>query len=61
MPQVIPRLSPFGRALIVERVASGRPVAHVAAELGVTRQTAYRWVNRFREGGIDAEPVKSSV
>jgi transposase InsO family protein len=58
--QVIPRLSPFGRALIVERVAQGRPVAHVAAELGVSRQTAYRWVRRFREGGVDALFDRSS-
>lgn len=60
MPQVIPRLSPFGRALIVERVAQGRPVAHVAAELGVSRQTAYRWVRRFRAGGSEALFDRSS-
>lgn len=60
MPQVIPRLSPFGRALIVERVAAGRPVAHVAAELGVSRQTAYRWVRRFRVGGVAALSDRSS-
>ncbi|MEV7529074.1 helix-turn-helix domain-containing protein, partial [Agrococcus sediminis] len=60
MPQVIPRLSPFGRALIVERVGSGRPVAHVAAELGVSRQTAYRWVKRYREGGVEALFDRSS-
>jgi transposase InsO family protein len=60
LPQVIPRLSPFGRALIVERVAAGRPVAHVAAELGVSRQTAYRWVRRFRGGGADALFDRSS-
>ena len=60
MSQVIPRLSPFGRALIVERVAAGRPVAHVAAELGVSRQTAYRWVRRFRSGGTDALFDRSS-
>jgi transposase InsO family protein len=60
LPQVIPRLSPFGRALIVERVAAGRPVAHVAAELGVSRQTAYRWVRRFRAGGVAALSDRSS-
>ena len=60
MPQVIPRLSPFGRALIVERVAQGRPVAHVAAELGVSRQTAYRWIRRFRAGGEQALFDRSS-
>lgn len=60
MSQVIPRLSPFGRWLIVERVGQGRPVAHVAAELGVSRQTAYRWVRRFRVGGVDALSDRSS-
>jgi transposase len=28
-----------------------RPVAHIAAELGVSRQTAYGWVTRFRAEG----------
>jgi len=28
-----------------------RPVAHVAKELGVSRQCAHRWVNRFRSEG----------
>jgi transposase InsO family protein len=60
VPQVIPRLSVFGRALIVERVAQGRPVAHVAAELGVSRQTAYRWIRRFNTGGIQALSDRSS-
>lgn len=60
MPQVIPRLSPYGRSLIVERVLQGRPVAHVAAELGVSRQTAYRWVRRYRSGGSAALQDRSS-
>lgn len=48
-----PRLNEFGRSLIVERVlVQGRPVAHVAKELGVSRQCAHRWVRRFlAEGG----------
>ncbi|OBH36461.1 transposase [Mycobacterium sp. E342] len=47
------RLTVHGRALLVERViAGGRPVAHVAAELGVSRQCAHRWVRRFREEGV---------
>lgn len=45
------RLTVHGRRLIVDRVAAGRPVAHIAAELGVSRQTAYRWVRRFRAEG----------
>jgi transposase len=29
-------------------VGDHRPVAHVAKELGVSRQFAHRWVKRFR-------------
>ncbi|MDD7943006.1 IS481 family transposase [Actinomycetospora lutea] len=38
--------------LLVQRVrGQGRPKAHVAAELGVSRQCAHRWVTRWdREG-----------
>lgn len=50
------RLNVHGRRLLVERVlVHGRPVAHVAKELGISRQCAHRWVNRFRaegEGGL---------
>ena len=46
------RLNVHGRRLLVQRViAQGRPVAHVAKELGVSRQCAHRWVNRFRAEG----------
>ena len=37
------KLTPAGRRLLVEHISSGRPVAHVAHEMGVARQTAYRW------------------
>jgi hypothetical protein len=30
----------FGRRLLVERIGSGRPLAHVAAEMGISRATA---------------------
>ena len=43
------RLTFHGRFLLVERVIGDhRPVAHVAKELGVSRQCAHRWVKRFR-------------
>jgi transposase InsO family protein len=43
------RLTVHGRFLLVERVIGDhRPVAHVAKELGVSRQCAHRWVKRFR-------------
>ncbi|MGZ2359796.1 IS481 family transposase [Streptomyces sp. 372A] len=45
------RLTVFGRRLLVERVASGRPVAHVAAEMGISRATAHKWVRRWRVEG----------
>lgn len=46
------RLTPYDRRLLVERVIThGRPVAHVAKELGVSRQCAHRWVARFRAEG----------
>lgn len=45
------RLAEAGRLILVQRVLSGRPVSHVAKELGVSRQCAHRWVSRFREHG----------
>ena len=46
------RLTPHGRWLLDERVrGQGRPVAHVARELGVSRQCAHRWVARFDAEG----------
>lgn len=54
------RLTVHGRQLIIDRVAAGRPVAHIAAELGVSRQTAYRWVNRFRAEGAAGLSDRSS-
>ncbi len=45
------RLTVHGRRLLVQRVQAGRPVAHVAAEMGVSRATAYKWVRRWRAEG----------
>jgi transposase InsO family protein len=38
---------------LVQRVDSGRPVAHVAAELGVSRATGYKWWRRWRQEGAE--------
>lgn len=46
-----PRLSPWSRLQLVERVRAGRPAAHVAAEMGVSRATAYKWLARFAAEG----------
>jgi transposase InsO family protein len=45
------RLTVHGRRLLVERITAGRPVAHVAAEMGVSRPTAHKWLRRWREEG----------
>jgi transposase InsO family protein len=55
------RLNPYGRRLLVERVLDhGRPVAHVAKELGISRQCAHRWINRFLQAGEPGLVDKSS-
>ncbi|MET8572621.1 IS481 family transposase [Streptomyces sp. NPDC004783] len=45
------RLTVHGRRLLIERVCSGRPVAHVAAEMGISRATAHKWLSRWRTEG----------
>lgn len=45
------RLTGMGRLILVRRVVAGRPVSHVAKEMGVSRQCAHRWVARYRELG----------
>ncbi|MFD6174352.1 IS481 family transposase [Streptomyces coeruleorubidus] len=45
------RLTIHGRRLLVERVRTGRPVAHVAAEMGISRVTAHKWIRRWRSEG----------
>jgi transposase InsO family protein len=51
MPHRNARLTVHGRKLLVDRVSSGRPVAHVAKEVGVSRQCAHRWVARYAAEG----------
>jgi transposase InsO family protein len=41
-------------------IRDGRPVAHVAKELGVSRQCAHRWVSRFRAEGAAGLADRSS-
>ena len=46
------RLTFHGRRTLVQRVRGhARPVAHVAAEMGVSRQCAHRWVARYDAHG----------
>ena len=41
------RLNGWGRRLLVERHLEGKPLAHVAEQLGVSRQTASKWWRRY--------------
>ena len=43
------RLSPYARRLIVRRHLAGMPLAHVADQLAVSRQTASKWWRRYLE------------
>ncbi|MFD7900608.1 IS481 family transposase, partial [Streptomyces sp. NPDC059743] len=55
------RLTVHGRRILIERVHAGRPVAHVAAEMGISRTTAHKWVRRYaREGeaGLHDRPSR---
>jgi transposase InsO family protein len=45
------RLTPAGRLVLCQRVAAGRPVAHVASEMGISRTCAYRWWARYQQHG----------
>ena len=51
MSHINARLNVRGRVLLVERVLGGRPAAHVAKELGISRQCAYRWLRRYHAEG----------
>lgn len=54
------KLTPAGRLILVKRVLSGRPVAHVAKEMGISRQCAHRWVNRYRAASVSGLVDRSS-
>lgn len=46
------RLTVHGRLLLVDRVCrQGWAVAHAAKAMGISRQCAHRWVNRYRSLG----------
>lgn len=54
------RLTVHGRRLAVERVLAGHRVADVAAQLGCSRTTIYKWVARYRAEGLDGLIERSS-
>jgi transposase InsO family protein len=50
----------MGRLTMVERIAAGRPIAHVAVEMGVSRPTATKWWHRWLAEGIAGLEDRSS-
>jgi len=54
------RLTPAGRRTLIERIVEGRPVAHVAPEMGISRATAYKWWRRFAAEGYEGLVDRSS-
>ena len=54
------RLTPIGRLTLCLRIEGGRPVAHVAPEMGISRATGYKWWRRFRDEGIEGLVDRSS-
>jgi transposase InsO family protein len=56
------RLTPFGRAVMMSRIEEqGWPVAKAAEASGVSRRTAYRWLDRHRGGGERRHCDRSSA
>ena len=56
------KLTVLGRQLLVDRVEEeGWPIAHAAAMAGVSRQTATKWVNRYRADGPAGLEDRSSA
>jgi len=49
-----------GRYRLVERCRT-RPIAHVAREMGISRATASKWVNRYRQFGAVGLVDRSSA
>ncbi|WP_139207430.1 leucine zipper domain-containing protein, partial [Phytopseudomonas flavescens] len=45
------RLTPRGRALLIQRIEQGLRVEDAAQAAGVSVRTAYKWLRRFREEG----------
>jgi transposase len=55
------RLTPFGREVLVQRVAAGVTVAVVAREAGVSRPTVYKWCRRAEEQTPEALHDRAST
>lgn len=53
-------LTPQGRLLLCRRIEAGRPIAHVAEAMGLSRRCASKWWHRYLELGADGLYDRSS-
>lgn len=54
------RLTPRSRVLMIERIESGMPLGAAATAAGVSRQTPWRWLRRYRSGDRDLKDHSSA-
>ena len=50
------RLTPFVRMLLVERILAGHRVGDLAAQLGCSRASTYKWLGRGRQPACPRAP-----
>jgi transposase len=56
------RLTPVSRKRIVRRhIQEAEPLAHLAAQAGISLHTAYKWLSRYRSGGAAALVDRRSI
>lgn len=60
MPHKNAPLTPEGRRRLCERIDTGRPIAHVAAEGGISRAALSRWYARWIEFGEEGLQDRTS-
>ena len=51
MPHANARTNEYGRNLAVQRYLAGHRVRDIAAQLGISRTTVYKWIGRFHTEG----------
>jgi hypothetical protein len=54
------RLTPAGRLLLCQRIEAGRPVAHAAESMEISRDRAYVWWRRYQAEGVAGLEDRSS-
>ena len=60
MPHRNARLTVHARLLIVQRYRAGWPQARIAEQLGVSRGTVKKWIDRYETGGLAGLEDRSS-